>query len=65
LKNLKIIQYAFKKSRIGGNYSRFIQFNYDDQTQSGAVVIPDEIVTISVTGNIEKEELIRIAEDMK
>ena len=44
---------------------REIHISYDDQTQSGAVVIPDEIVTISVTGNIEKEELIRIAEDMK
>lgn len=44
---------------------RELHISYDEQNQAGAVVIPGEIVTISVTGNIEKEELVRIAENMQ
>ena len=44
---------------------REMHISYNPATQSGAIVIPDEIITIAVSGNIAKDELIRIAENMQ
>ncbi len=43
---------------------REAHISYDNNTQSGAIVIPDETVTIIISGNIAKEELVRIAENI-
>lgn len=43
---------------------REMHISYNSATQSGAVVIPEDIVTIAVSGNIPKEELLKIAESM-
>lgn len=43
---------------------RELHISYDNKTQSGAIVIPDETVTITISGNIAKEELVRIAENI-
>ena len=43
---------------------RELHISYDNKTQSGAIVIPDETVTITISGNIAKDELVRIAENI-
>ena len=43
---------------------REFHISYDNKTQSGAIVIPDETVTITISGNIAKDELVRIAENI-
>ena len=44
---------------------REIHVSYNDASKSGAVVIPDETVSIGIFGVVDKEELIKIAENMR
>ena len=44
---------------------REIHVSYNDANKSGAVVIPGETVTIGIFGVVDKEELIKIAENMR
>ena len=46
------------------NY-REIHLSYNEEDQSGAIIIPGETVTIGISGIIAKDELIKIAENMQ
>ena len=44
---------------------REMHVSYDNLTQSGAIIIPGEIITISIAGNISKEEMLAVAQNIK
>ena len=44
---------------------RQLYVSYYEEKQMGAVVIPDETITVTISGNIEKEELLKVAKNIK
>ncbi len=44
---------------------REMHVSYDPATQSGAIIIPGEVVTVSIAGNLPKEELLAVAQNIK
>ena len=44
---------------------REMHISYDPATQSGAIVIPGEVVTVSIAGNLPKEDLLAVAQNIK